>query len=434
MKGISTGILALFLFLAGNTLAQETNTSPYSRYGLGELSSDGFAQHFGMGGLSYPIASWNRLNISNPATYSVLNHTSFDFALHGRRLILDDGTNTQETNFANFRHFALGVPIGKRWGGAFGLAPYSSVGYDITVTIDDPELGEVKQNYVGDGGFAKTFLGTSYAIINKDSTKLSLGANVNFLFGSIGQTRKSIFEASSGAFNTRIDNNLILADFTYDFGLYYSGYINEEKGIKLLSGATWNVPVSLKAKQDLLAVSYIVQSTIERPKDTLQLIDSISGNVDMPQRLGYGLAIEFSDQLLIGGQYETQAWANYSERFQDTTSNLLRNGQTIRVGMRYKPKLNLSPSAKVWNRAEYRLGYRISNNYIRVGEADLDERAISFGIGLPMSRNISMMNFGIEFGERGSVESNLLKEQFVNVYVGFALSPLGKWFARPKYD
>jgi len=65
---------------------------------------------------------------------------------------------------------------------------------------------------------------------------------------------------------------------------------------------------------------------------------------------------------------------------------------------------------------------------------------VSAGLSLPMMNSQtfppSKMNFGIEFGNRGTTEENLIEESFVNFYVGFSLTPhvINKWFVQRKYD
>ncbi len=425
--------LLLLLFAASGTRAQHTNLSPYSRYGLGEIQSPGFSHHMGMGGLTTAMADLRLLNIENPATYSMLHVPSFNIGANSQSLILDDGTHTNTTTTVNFRHFAAGLPLGKRGGMSFGIVPYSTVGYDIATKEENADLGEVNYTYFGKGGLGKTYLGGAFSIINRDSARLSFGANAAFLFGSVDQTRRIIFASGSGAFNTRVQNALIVRGLTYDMGVFYSGYLN--KNWRFSAGATSNLPVELNAKQNVLAVSYHNNSAvIDLVKDTLERIDSVNGSVDMPQKISYGLLLEWKKQWTIGMQYETQIWSHYQERFEDTTTNLLQNSQAFRVGLRYKPEPNLSPDSKIWNRCEYRLGARYATNYVHVGSHALDEYGLSMGIGIPMARLSSMVNFGIEFGERGNVAENGLREQFLNIQIDFALSPIGKWFRKPKYD
>lgn len=53
---------------------------------------------------------------------------------------------------------------------------------------------------------------------------------------------------------------------------------------------------------------------------------------------------------------------------------------------------------------------------------------ISFGIGLPVGKQLSNLNFGFEYGKRGNTESNLVQENFINLRVSISLND--KWFRK----
>jgi hypothetical protein len=48
----------------------------------------------------------------------------------------------------------------------------------------------------------------------------------------------------------------------------------------------------------------------------------------------------------------------------------------------------------------------------------------------------SSINFGVEVGERGTVESNLIKERYVSLRLGLSITPgrFDNWFLKRKYD
>ena len=47
----------------GTLASQDLNTSPFTRFGLGELSNQFTAHYQGMGGLSVSLADKNQINI-----------------------------------------------------------------------------------------------------------------------------------------------------------------------------------------------------------------------------------------------------------------------------------------------------------------------------------------------------------------------------------
>src|ERR1035438_714777 len=69
------------LFIMGiviNSKAQ-SGSNPYSRFGIGDLQNNGFTENQGMGDASIAVHEPFNINFSNPASYSDLKLTSFEF-------------------------------------------------------------------------------------------------------------------------------------------------------------------------------------------------------------------------------------------------------------------------------------------------------------------------------------------------------------------
>ena len=69
----------LFLLIYCSLSAQTIITSPYSRYGVGDLSANANAWNLAMGGTSIGLRSPYHVNINNPASYTAFDSTSFLF-------------------------------------------------------------------------------------------------------------------------------------------------------------------------------------------------------------------------------------------------------------------------------------------------------------------------------------------------------------------
>ncbi len=79
-KSLFAGIFsAMVLLLSGNAIAQNTNVSPYSRYGLGDINPSTTIPQFSMGGLGTGYTDPTFINLSNPAGNAFLSKTTFDF-------------------------------------------------------------------------------------------------------------------------------------------------------------------------------------------------------------------------------------------------------------------------------------------------------------------------------------------------------------------
>ncbi len=71
------------------------------------------------------------------------------------------------------------------------------------------------------------------------------------------------------------------------------------------------------------------------------------------------------------------------------------------------------------------------NTYIEINNQPIKEFGISFGLGLPFRRSKSMLNFAFEFGNKGTVENDLVQENFFKFT--FGLSIYERWFVKNKY-
>jgi hypothetical protein len=58
--------LTTFAFVKGQVL----NTSPFSRYGIGEINTIQSAHYFGFGNITSPSSEPQYININNPASYA----------------------------------------------------------------------------------------------------------------------------------------------------------------------------------------------------------------------------------------------------------------------------------------------------------------------------------------------------------------------------
>lgn len=124
-------------FYAGIVVAQFNNntSSPFSRFGLGDLHSYSHGRTTGMGGASLGSRNSRQINMVNPASYTSVDSLSFlfEFGITGRFSQFKNDLGRFSTDDVNFRYFAMSFPVSRRIATSFGLIPYSDVGYDIRV-------------------------------------------------------------------------------------------------------------------------------------------------------------------------------------------------------------------------------------------------------------------------------------------------------------
>src|SRR6202012_3363424 len=119
----------------------------------------------------------------------------------------------------------------------------------------------------------------------------------------------------------------------------------------------------------------------------------------------------------------------------------LLDSKTFNIGGEITPKSNAF--GNYWATVDYRLGFMYDQSYINapnpsgVGNTNITSYAITMGLGLPLKPNVVTnsfykINFALELGQRGTLANGLVKENYVNLYLGFMIND--KWFQRFKFD
>ncbi|MNR60038.1 hypothetical protein D3C85_1814390 [compost metagenome] len=57
---------------------------------------------------------------------------------------------------------------------------------------------------------------------------------------------------------------------------------------------------------------------------------------------------------------------------------------------------------------------------------------MTLGAGFPITGTFSNVNFGIEYGKKGTVSSNLIQENYLNFSLSFSFND--KWFVKSKFN
>ena len=84
-----------------------------------------------------------------------------------------------------------------------------------------------------------------------------------------------------------------------------------------------------------------------------------------------------------------------------------------------------------FDRVTYRAGLKFIDGSLEVNGQDIKDFGINFGLSLPVGR-MSKANIGLEFGQRGSNDFGLIKENYLNLMIGVSLNDL--WFIRSMYN
>lgn len=467
---------ATFLFIHPTSNAQISTSSPYTRYGIGDINGKGFSQGFAMGGSTIALQNDTTamffINAGNPASYSNMRLTTAELGVNFSRLQLQSSSDKKTLHNASVGYISLAFPFKKWWGGSAGLIPYSSVGYNVSEHQTISNIGEVDFLYEGAGGVNQVYFGNGIkplyglpkmftnskryqrlklekkdSIINRILKRkrawqaLSLGVNASYMFGSISHVQRSIFPYSSNSFNTRTGTTTRIGDVYFDYGAQYAYTVDSVKGrdlkdnVQFLIGATLATQTNVNAKVDSLSYTYFNNSSgYEIGKDTIQNTQDTKGEITLPLSFGFGVGFKRGDRWLIASDFSMQNWSSYMafNKSQD-----LKNSMRISLGVQFVPNSKANGKHSYYKQIHYRIGARYGQTAIELKNTALIENVLTLGLGLPVGRNyllqnFSMINIGVEIGQRGTTSNGLIKEQFFKATLGFTIND--KWFVKPKYD
>ena len=415
----------LLFFVTEKTWAQAGISSPYSRYGVGELWHNNYSVTLsGMGNVGLAIRSENYLNIKNPASYTGFDSTSFlfDISAIGSYTTLKTTDISQDADYGSLGYILFGTPVTKWWKASFGLIPFSHVGYSVYEEEVLPDIGRVRYIYEGSGGLNQFHLGNAFQI----TPNLSVGFNASYIWGVIDRRRRVTFPDSLSMLSTRIDNFDHVSDFLVDIGVQY--FVPLKNGMELGTGLVFKPGTSVNSTRRYIGQNYYASSTnnLELPRDTVAYEASTKGTLRFPIGVGAGVSLKNSNQFVVSMDFN---WRNWKEYTSYGRNDSLQNSFSINCGGEYIPKYNSITS--YLHRIRYRLGFRYENTYLEINNTPIKEFGISFGLGFPFKRSKSMLNFAFEFGNKGTVENNLVQENFFKFT--FGLSIYERWFVKNRY-
>jgi len=408
--------------------AQSTISSPYSSYGLGNINGAFLPQNRAMGGISAGLRkpdSYFNINPANPASYSTLYLTSFDIGLSGNLVNLARGSQNENGFNASLSHILFGVPVSRKSALSFGLMPYSQLGYDFK-EAGKIDTTDVNYLYHGEGGLSKAYLGYGFQI----GRNVSLGFNVNYLFGKLSKSRSAEFPFETSSLSSRIENSNSVGGLSYDYGIQYFANISEKT--RLVIGYSGSASSKLNVTPLTLFTRYKVDQNGNESiaLDSLFSEESSKVKLKLPLMHTAGFVFERPGKWLVGADVSYGKWSSYRNPADKAS---LEDSYGVSIGTQITP--DVTAVSNYLKLIDYRLGFNYNKTYININNTDVKEMSITAGFGFPLPSTRSTfykLNLGAEFGQRGTLENNLIRERFVNVYLGFTLND--KWFQKYKFD
>ncbi len=422
-------IISLLLLAVQSVSAQIESSlsgySPYTMYGIGDLSVGGTASSRAMGGIGIAVRKEFEFNYQNPASLSVTPQRTaiFNFGMVNSNYY-QEGIVNNAYNSVDLHDLGFAIPIAKGLGVGVSLTPLSSVGYNTTVINNNSDIieniGRAVYSYYGDGGVSELNLMVGWKVFGG----FSIGATMHYDFGAIDRHWTSTIYPliSSESYRTvESQENLNISKLRFTLGGQYQIRVGNDD--HLTFGATYSFKSNSSLEQTL--ISYTTDGVLY---DTVAFSQG-EFNATIPAKIAGGIYFNNS-KLGIGFDYIHQNWEGAFATTGDITLGAIND---YRFGAQYTP--NRLSLRSFFSRLTYKVGGRYATSYLVRNDNQLRDWAVTLGVDMPLrSRNFSALNLGFEYGSR-SANAQVLTENYFKVFIGFSFfGGDDMWFVKRKFD
>lgn len=419
MKALGSVVLFV-LGIQGFSVAQ--TFSPYSALGIGDIYSRSMVSHFSMGGIGISNSSFYYQNTLNPALLADNGVYSFTTGFLGETKTIWQADDREIVKGANLGYINMIWPLKQgKVATSFGMMPYSRVNYNFKADVPvngNPDAVVTTFNK-GEGGFNQ-FIFSAGAKLTKS---LYFGGNIAYVFSSIFKENNVVLAEPSSLYVPATSTRLTAGDFVYGLGFAYKQ--NLKNNYRISIGGIYNFQSDLGVTKFQTLITNTITNT---PIQIDTLVDNEKGFVRLPASYGAGISFEKLNKWMIGVDINFQGWDEYQD-FEGNNLNLV-NSLKIGVGGEFTP--DITSVDNYFSRITYRFGFNLEQTPYYLRDTQIEELGMNFGFSLPVA-NFSTVDFGIRYGTRGTIDNNLIRENFVRIYFGVTFNDQ-RWFVRPKFN
>ena len=417
-------LTALVVLVTTGAFAQADVDSPYSLFGVGQLSNSAMNVRLkGMGGVGNAIYGKGLINTNNPATLAKIDSLAFlfDAGVYFKTSNFSTSTKSERGANASFDYVAVAFGFADWWKTALGVQPYSTSGYKMVVDGFDEGMGSYHTVFKGSGGLNQAFWSNAFRL----GKHFSIGANAYYVFGDT-KSITTIYPDSTYVLGTRRGVDLMVRSFMFDYGLMFDTQVGS--GLSLSIGLTYDQQIRLKGKQTtfIRSIMETMDTDIEYLIDTIAYNGNSSSRLTMPQGFGFGFALQKDNRWTLGADFNWTQWSHFAR---DGVTEDLKNSWRVAAGFEFMP--NYSSVSNYFRRAHYRIGGNYEHGFLYLNGHNINKVGASIGISLPLPRSLSKVNLALEVGQYGTKEDGLIRENYLRFDVG--VSVFERWFVKRKY-
>ena len=406
--------------------------SPYSIYGIGDISKEGTAYNKSMGGVGIANRNNRFINIQNPAAVTARDSLAFmaDFGLVQGNTVYSQGDRKSAHNTFNIYDFVMTFPIYRSSAFKVGITPYSDMGYDFSSVETNPEIigntGNITYDSYGSGSVYQAFFGAGVTFWKR----LSVGADMIYYFGNLDKiTNMDYSDASYRSLNS--GSELTVRGLTGKFGLQYEQKLGGD--VSMVIGATYKLGTNMKGYST--NYRYANQSSVT---DTLKYnVDTLAKTgVRFADEIGVGIAFKGGDKWSAEFDYIRSDWRGTGL---DKAAGFAVNGQSVftsAVSQSFRAGFEIVPNRNdiryYMKTCSYRVGVYYDQAYYKMDGNNVNSMGITLGMTLPVFKLYNGISIGVDLGQRASARNNMIRERYATFNIGFNIHDI--WFRKVQYQ
>lgn len=446
-------------------ISQETDFSPFARFGLGTSQGTLTPALASMGGVTSVSTGHMAVNADQPASSAGIVNPTFQGSVHFQGIRLTEGDRSAQTATGGPGSFGLVIKRPRR-PRAFqlGLTPLTSKAFNVSRSLTDSTLGNINETYEGQGGLARAYVGLSrgwrgrsWRSAGKEDSVLvntwglDAGIQADHWFGdAIQNAFLDIEDATFRDVRTSISSRHRASGVVFGAEGYtmlrvnYNDSKDFEGSWMLKLGGTWSPARTLSTDFTHLVQSTVLFNGIVSGLDTSSFESAILKG-EVPQQWTLGGGIQWDGP--SGGRFgvfvdhHAQAWSSSQKSLDHLMegSSEWNDASSTAIGLMVTPKRKSgNPTRSTW-----RFGFRQSTLPTAILDGDesshaLTEQRVSMGLNMPLkgSRSASQLHFGMDFGTRSTTLTAVHAESTLRLHVGVTLTPTAKnlWLIPRLYD
>jgi len=288
-----------------------------------------------------------------------------------------------------------------------GMSPYSKMGYSIQEVKNLAGYGNYAILHKGSGGVNRYYTGVGYTAWKR----LSVGANLSYLFGSLQRQTEVRLQELDAAFARQ---RLSLGALTFDVGVQYAQKFGKNSSVT--AGATLT-------KGQQMATLQTNQIIFKEDLSVLAEWETLPENYITPDEYALGIELSLADKLSVSADF---AYRDFSTAYLGDNVSLI-NTRRISGGLDWMP----NPAGQSYfGRVVVRAGGFYETLPPDMATAQVASYGVTGGLSFPMTNYFSRLNVGFEWKKKGTAVNGI--ESGYSVSLGFTLHD--KWFQKRVYE